>query len=540
MLELNFSSPTFRRFAPSALTILLAITAVLLLLALSSQAPAYADRYADCNQSADADRTIVGCSQMINRGKRERRRKRSKSYNNRGLAYYNKGQYDRAIADYTKAIQINPKRASAYNRRGVAYAKKGQYDSAIADYTKAIQINPNYAFAYNDRGVAYAKKGQYDRAIDDYTKALSINPSLAEARTKLNALEGKIASRSNSPFEFINKLEGSRTRDPKDGARILSGTWKKLSQASFISKISKMTVRDAIRPYKVMVTFLIKAPLLKAELAEISNAVRGSAGSGFALYFVDFEMVGGAHRGSWATAHHRPKLDVEIFGLSAEKYAKLQSLIASYNPKYKFTGTPQTLQVVSGEPACKDIRTFYAWATAIDMGDRSQHLPTEPECVDIPAHAKVKFAGKTTTLKMFHKTTVMKLIVFEGTSRWTTADDLQEVAAKPSLSKEARYLIRKMKTMYDEMNRVRYMPAFHACMFAACSPIKPTFLETYNRVWSDDDKYMPTYRELMGKGAAVTAADIWVMAKDYANTQGRGNDFTRQRDRELRILFKEF
>jgi tetratricopeptide (TPR) repeat protein len=87
-----------------------------------------------------------------------------------------KYDYDRAIADSNKAIEIDPKFAPAYHGRGGIYWAKGEYDSAIADYTKAIEINPKAAYAYGGRGFAYASKGDYDRAIADATKAIEIDP----------------------------------------------------------------------------------------------------------------------------------------------------------------------------------------------------------------------------------------------------------------------------------------------------------------------------------------------------------------------------
>ncbi len=113
-----------------------------LVLALSATG-ACADRYSDCNQSADPDRRIRGCTQVIERGKRESREDRSFAYTNRGNAYDDKGEVDRAIADYTKAIALNPKYALAYNNRGIAYDEKGDKEQAIADYRKALEINPS-------------------------------------------------------------------------------------------------------------------------------------------------------------------------------------------------------------------------------------------------------------------------------------------------------------------------------------------------------------------------------------------------------------
>ena len=92
-----------------------------------------------------------------------------------------KGEHDKAIADYTEAIRLDPKDAEAYCNRGLAYGNKGDYDKAIADYTEAIRLNPKYAEAYYNRGMTYASKGEYDKAIADYTEAIRLDPKYAEA-----------------------------------------------------------------------------------------------------------------------------------------------------------------------------------------------------------------------------------------------------------------------------------------------------------------------------------------------------------------------
>ena len=97
-------------------------------------------------------------------------------YNNRGMARKAKGDLDGAIADYTKAIEIDPRDAHAYYNRGIARDDKGDHDGAIVDYTKAIEIDPRYAPAYNNRGIARRARGDLDGAIADYTKAIEIDP----------------------------------------------------------------------------------------------------------------------------------------------------------------------------------------------------------------------------------------------------------------------------------------------------------------------------------------------------------------------------
>ncbi len=68
-----------------------------------------------------------------------------------------------------------PKDARFYNNWGIANGEKGQYDQAISDFDKAIEINPSYSKAYNNRGIIYRLKGQYDLAILDFKKAIEIN-----------------------------------------------------------------------------------------------------------------------------------------------------------------------------------------------------------------------------------------------------------------------------------------------------------------------------------------------------------------------------
>jgi tetratricopeptide (TPR) repeat protein len=103
------------------------------------------------------------------------------AYSNRGLAWNKKGDQDKAIADFNKAIQLNPNFSIAYNYRGIALYKKGYLDKAIADFNKAIQLNPNDAVAYNHRGLAWYKKGDLDKAIADFNKAIQLNPNYTDA-----------------------------------------------------------------------------------------------------------------------------------------------------------------------------------------------------------------------------------------------------------------------------------------------------------------------------------------------------------------------
>jgi tetratricopeptide (TPR) repeat protein len=127
-----------------------------------------------------ADQRINGCTSII-QSSRETRRNVAIAYYSRGLAYYDKGDDDRAIAEFNEAIRLDPKFAYAYSSRGLAYDHKGDLGHADPDYNEAIRLDPKYAQAYFNRGNAYYQKGDDDRAIADYSEAIRLDPKYAYA-----------------------------------------------------------------------------------------------------------------------------------------------------------------------------------------------------------------------------------------------------------------------------------------------------------------------------------------------------------------------
>jgi tetratricopeptide (TPR) repeat protein len=103
------------------------------------------------------------------------------AYVNSGNAKQDKGDVNGAIADFTRAIELNPGFAVAYYDRGHAKQADGRFDDAITDDTKAIQLQPDLAVAYADRGIAKGAKGDLDGAIEDSTKAIELKPDIAVA-----------------------------------------------------------------------------------------------------------------------------------------------------------------------------------------------------------------------------------------------------------------------------------------------------------------------------------------------------------------------
>src|SRR5262249_13669933 len=99
----------------------------------------------------------------------------------RGLDHGEKGDSAAAIADFGRALDLDPKHAGAFYHRGLAHAANGDFDLAIADFDMAIELDPKNNDVYNNRGLAYAAKGDYDRAIAEYSKAIELNAKHAGA-----------------------------------------------------------------------------------------------------------------------------------------------------------------------------------------------------------------------------------------------------------------------------------------------------------------------------------------------------------------------
>jgi tetratricopeptide (TPR) repeat protein len=112
-------------------------------LSISAGAQAQASRdWTECMNEGDAfslDVIISGCNNLIQSGD-ETPAKLAEAYRSRGVAYAKRREYDRAIADYDKAIDLDPKNAKAYYQRGYVYDIMGEHDRAMADYNKAMGL----------------------------------------------------------------------------------------------------------------------------------------------------------------------------------------------------------------------------------------------------------------------------------------------------------------------------------------------------------------------------------------------------------------
>ena len=146
------------------------------------------------------------------------------SYNNIGVVYYNKEDYDKALEYYNKALTIWKSKlgeehtdvATFYNNIGLVYSDKGDYDKALEYYNKALTIwksklgeeHINVARSYNNIGSVYHDKGDYDKALEFLNKALAILKSkFGEEHTVVANYYNHIGSVYSDKEDYDKALE---------------------------------------------------------------------------------------------------------------------------------------------------------------------------------------------------------------------------------------------------------------------------------------------------------------------------------------------
>ena len=125
--------------------------------------------------------------------------------------------HDRAIADYSRTIELNPGYSVAFASRGRAYASIGDFDHAILDYDEAIRLNPKSAYAFLHRGIAYDEKGDHGRALADLDEALRLRPDYVFAHRARGVLHFTVANYDAAVADLTRALQ----QRPDDGASML-------------------------------------------------------------------------------------------------------------------------------------------------------------------------------------------------------------------------------------------------------------------------------------------------------------------------------
>jgi tetratricopeptide (TPR) repeat protein len=134
----------------------------------------------DCiGLQVSSDQAIEACNAALANPKLPARA-RAALLGSRGAKWRDKGDLDRAVADYSEAIRTDPQFATSYSGRASTLLRRKDYEGAIADYDEAMRLEPgSYRGRYLHhffRGRAKSGKGDHDGAIEDFDEAGRINP----------------------------------------------------------------------------------------------------------------------------------------------------------------------------------------------------------------------------------------------------------------------------------------------------------------------------------------------------------------------------
>jgi tetratricopeptide (TPR) repeat protein len=178
-----------------------------------------------------------------------------KAHNNVGLLLVGVGRFGEAVPHFEKTLQINPEYPAAHSNLGVALAGAGKPDEAVAEFEKALAVDPESAEAHNNLGRILERKGDLDQAIAHFEKAFRAAPDSASVRANLGgalAAKGRTLALKGSFEEAIEQFQKALAATP-DSAEDHNGL--------AVALVQKGRVEEAIAHFK-------KAVALKPDFAE--------------------------------------------------------------------------------------------------------------------------------------------------------------------------------------------------------------------------------------------------------------------------------
>ncbi len=178
------------------------------------------------------------------------------SYHYLGEALTTQNDWEGAIAAYRHAIELNPNSTYSYHKLGQVLTHVGQWQEAIACYRQAIELDANFAECHNSLGEAFVHEGKIDRAITCYQTALEIDPDYDE--TYINLSETAIQQgRLDRAFELI-----------QTALQLNPGKWKSYHQLGEILQ-QQNKIEEAITAYKKAIQLNPKSVLSYCNLGDV-------------------------------------------------------------------------------------------------------------------------------------------------------------------------------------------------------------------------------------------------------------------------------
>jgi tetratricopeptide (TPR) repeat protein len=114
------------------------------------------------------------------------------------------------------------RRAMALVQRGILRRDLGQYGRAVADFGRALRVDPSFAEAYVERGLVHRERGFFDIAVRDFDAALAIDPTLPRA---IEQRELAVTGQVDNFLEELQLLDDALSRDPINASLLNNRCW---------------------------------------------------------------------------------------------------------------------------------------------------------------------------------------------------------------------------------------------------------------------------------------------------------------------------
>ena len=136
-------------------------------------------------------------------------------FSQRGITRFEKNDLEGAIADFTRAIELNGQQLEfCFFFRGIALYRRGRLDEAIADLSKAITLKQHHRF-YGDRGNLLAQRGDLDGAMADLNRAIEIEPKFSKAYGDRGIVRLMRGEDTAAELDFTKCFDLDKTLEPQ-------------------------------------------------------------------------------------------------------------------------------------------------------------------------------------------------------------------------------------------------------------------------------------------------------------------------------------
>jgi tetratricopeptide (TPR) repeat protein len=129
------------------------------------------------------------------------------AYHNRGLLHANLDLNEKAIEDFDKAIELDDQFLDAYRNRGQLQLKLKNYVQAIESFSQLLDLEPKDASAHSNRGLAYAATGQFDKSVADFDSAISLGSENVVVWLNRGRVHVQLGNSDNALKDFSKVVE---------------------------------------------------------------------------------------------------------------------------------------------------------------------------------------------------------------------------------------------------------------------------------------------------------------------------------------------